>query len=209
MTKTTRRSLATLLAIAPTLVAWRPFGESLTLAPQSKLWVEGTSTVRKFSCSAPAFTVDVDGSANAIGGVLAGEKAVKSVIVKVPAAKLDCGNGKMNEHMMKAIRGEDAPMIEYRLTSYSVTKGSAGVQGTLDGTLALGGQTRPIAVAAQAADAGNGSLRITGSYELSMKDFGLKPPSLMMGTMKVGDIVTVKFDLVLKHSAVAALSSGN
>ena len=31
-----------------------------------------------------------------------------------------------------------------------------------------------------------------------MKEFGLKPPSLMMGTMKVDERVKVSFDLFLK-----------
>jgi hypothetical protein len=31
-----------------------------------------------------------------------------------------------------------------------------------------------------------------------MTEYGLKPPSLMMGTMKVKDAVQVHFDLLLK-----------
>ena len=31
-----------------------------------------------------------------------------------------------------------------------------------------------------------------------MKDFGMKPPTLMLGTMKVAEKVTVNFDLLLK-----------
>jgi hypothetical protein len=30
-----------------------------------------------------------------------------------------------------------------------------------------------------------------------MSEFGVKPPSLMLGTMKVGDLITVSYDLVL------------
>jgi hypothetical protein len=42
------------------------------------------------------------------------------------------------------------------------------------------------------------ALRVTGKYELNMKDFGVKPPTLMLGTMRVGEKVTVNFDLLLK-----------
>jgi hypothetical protein len=31
-----------------------------------------------------------------------------------------------------------------------------------------------------------------------MKDYGVKPPSLMLGTMRVGEKVQVHFDLLLK-----------
>jgi hypothetical protein len=42
-----------------------------------------------------------------------------------------------------------------------------------------------------------------------MKDFGLKPPSLMMGTMKVDELVTVNFDVVLRSSTVATAERGS
>ena len=47
--------------------------------------------------------------------------------------------------------------------------------------------------------AGGGDvLRVVGTHELKLSDYGLKAPSLMMGTMKVGDVVKVGFDLVLR-----------
>ena len=205
MRRNTQYTLMSLLCLAPSLVAWRSAGELLALAPQSRLWIDGTSTVRKFTCKASAFTVDVDAAPGAIGAVLAGEKAVRAVAVKVPTEQLDCGNGTMNEHMLKALKAKDAPLIAFTLASYDVAKGTAGVEGTLHGTLALGGATQPVAIAAQATAAGGGQLRVTGAYELHLKTFGLKPPSLMMGTMKVDEAVTVNFDLLLKSTAVASL----
>jgi polyisoprenoid-binding protein YceI len=205
MRSNARLAALSLLAALPAAIAWRSAGDPLALAPQSKLWIDGKSTVRKFTCKAGAFTVDVDAAPGAIGAVLAGEKAVRTVVVKVPAEKMDCGNGTMNEHMLKALKAKDAPMIEFTLASYDVAKGAAGVQGTLRGSLSLGGTTQPVAIAAQAAEAGSGLLRVTGAYELHMTTFGLKPPSLMMGTMKVDEAVTVNFDLLLKSTAVAAL----
>lgn len=196
--------LVSVLGLSPALVAWQAAGEPLSLEPQSRLWIDGKSTVRKFSCKAPVFTVDVDATQGAVTAVLAGTKAVRTVTLAVPAAKMDCGNGTMNEHMMKALKAKDAPTIEFKLTGYDVAKGGLGVQGNLAGTLTLGGQTRPISVAAQAAAAPNGALHVTGAYQLNMTEYGLKAPSLMMGTMKVDPVVTVNFDLFLKAAASAA-----
>jgi len=203
MQTNTRYTLATLLCLVPAAVAWRTVAEPLVLEPQSKLWIDGKSTVRKFSCQAPVFTVDVDAAPGATAAVLAGTKAVRTAIVRVPVAQMECGNGTMNEHMLKALKAKDAPTIEFRLAGYDVAKDAAGVQGTLAGTLAVGGAERPVAVAAQAIAAPNGSLRVTGAYELHMKEFGLKPPTLMMGTLKVDELVIVHFDLILKSAAVA------
>jgi hypothetical protein len=41
-------------------------------------------------------------------------------------------------------------------------------------------------------------LHVSGVYELRMTDYGLKPPSLMFGRIKVGETVKVGFDLLLK-----------
>jgi polyisoprenoid-binding protein YceI len=130
--------------------------------------------------------------------VLGGQKAVRTVELTIPAAKMDCGNGRMNEHMLKAVKAEQNPTIKFTLASYDVAKAGDGVQGTLRGTLALGGAQHPIDVSAVATDAGNGAMRIVGGYEVALSAFDLERPSLMFGRIKVGDKIQVKFDLVLK-----------
>lgn len=194
----TKLTIRALLITLPTLVAWTPANPVLTLQPQSRLWVNGTSTVRSFECKATAFDVRLDAAPNAVAGVLAGEKAVRTADVTVPAAKLDCGNGKMNEHMWKALKKDQHPDIAFRLTGYQSAKGAAGVQGELTGVLSLGGLEKTITFPGTAVDAGEGTLRVTGTHELRMTEYGLKPPTLMLGSMKVGDKVTVAFDLLLK-----------
>ena len=186
------------LGLLPAALAWQSAGEPLTLEPQSRLWIDGKSTVRKFSCKAPVFTVDVDASQGAVAAVLGGTKAVRAVTLTVPAAKMECGNGTMNEHMLKALKAKDAPTIEFKLNAYDVAKGGQGVQGTMTGTLTLGGVQKSISVAATGRGAADGTLRVAGVHELKMTDFGLKPPTLMLGTLKVDERVKVSFDLLLK-----------
>ncbi|MGZ8377126.1 MAG: YceI family protein [Gemmatirosa sp.] len=186
--------------------AWTPSDAPLTLQPESRLWVEGTSTMRSFTCKAVVLEADVGAEAGAVGAVLAGEKAVKSVEVRVPAKRLDCGNGTMNAHMYKALKAEQHDAITFRVASYEVGRAGEGVRGTLTGTLTLGGVQRPITVTATGRGGADGVLRVAGIHELKMSEYGLKPPSLMMGTMKVGDVVKVGFDLVLKGEPKVATS---
>jgi polyisoprenoid-binding protein YceI len=203
-TTTVRLSLA-VLCLAPAAAAWTHFATPLTLQPQSRLWVDGTSTVRSFTCKASVLEADVSAaSANAVSAVLAGQKAVQSVEVRVPAARLDCGNGTMNEHMQKALKSAANPSITFRVNSYTVDAAGDAARGALTGTLTLGGVQKTITVSAAGRDAGDGSLRVTGVYALDMTEFGLKPPTLMMGTMKVGATVKVGFDLRLRSSAPIA-----
>ena len=173
--------------------------ELLTPQPQSKLWVEGTSTIRGFQCSVPDFALSVNAEGTgAVAAVLSAQKAVRTVELTVPAANIDCGNGTMNDHMRKALKAEDNPTIRFKLSGYDVGRSAAGVDGTVRGSLTLGGTERPLEILAAATDAGSGMLRVVGSYELELSAFDLKRPSLMFGRIKVGDKVQVKFDLVLK-----------
>ena len=191
----------TLLALAivlPASGAWTTANEMLVLQPQSRLWIDGTSSIRSFSCKASEVSAAVEATgANAIAQLLTGEKGVKSVRVDVPAEQLDCGNGTMNEHMRKAIKLAEFKSIEFRLIDYSVAHDADGINGTIDGTLLLGGVTKPIALHAEGKSEG-GMLHVTGSYDLDMTDYGLKPPTLMFGRIKVGKTVKVNYDLLLK-----------
>lgn len=195
----TANTLRALLVIAPTLIAWTPANPVLTLAPESRLWVDGTSTLRSFQCRATSFTADVETQApEAVRAVLAGEQAVRTVDVRVPAAALDCGNGKMNDHMWKALKAKEHAVIEFRLASYETTRSADGITGRITGVLTLGGVQQTITMQGAATDGGDGSLRVVGSHELRMSEYGLEAPTLMLGTLKVADRVKVGFDLALK-----------
>ena len=192
---------STLLALAivlPASGASTVANEMLVLQPQSRLWIDGTSSIRSFSCKAAEVNAVVEATGpNAIPQLLLADKGVKSVRVTVPAERLDCGNGTMNEHMRKAIKLSEFQSIEFRLSDYDVARSADGVSGTINGTLLLGGVTKPVTLKADGKPEG-GMLHITGSYDLDMTDYGLKPPTLMFGRIKVGRTVKVNYDLLLK-----------
>lgn len=185
--------------------AWMRIDTPLKMQPDSRIWVEGTSTTKSWSCKAPAVDGDIVAtSAEAPAAVLNGDKAVRSVTLRVATPKLDCGNGTMTGHALKAIKAGEHQSIVFTLASYDLAKALDGTKGTLRGTLTLGGVTRPVTIVALAKPAAGGQMRVTGSYMLKMSDYGLTPPKLMMGAMKVGNEVTVGFDLVLKAVPTAA-----
>lgn len=192
------RALPTLFCLAPAALAATPRRIALDLQPSSRLWISGTSTVRSFECTATTFDAEVASIPGATIAVLAGEKAVTSVEVRVPTERLDCRNGTMNEHMLKALKAKANPTIVFKLASYDLAKQSDAVRVTLNGTLAMGGVEKPITLSAAATEGPTGLLHVVGTQELRMTEWGLKPPSLMLGTMKVDERVKVGFDLMLK-----------
>ena len=192
---------STLLALAialPASGAWTVANQVLVLQPQSRLWIDGSSSIRSFSCKAGEVNAVVEATGpNAISQLLTGDKDVKTVHVTVPAERLDCGNGTMNEHMRKAIKLSEHKSIEFRLADYDIARNADGVSGTINGTLLLGGVTKPITLKAEGKPEG-GMLHVTGSYDLDMTEYGVKPPTVMFGRIKVGKTVKVNYDLLLK-----------
>ena len=197
-TSGTRGAAVAALVAVVSLGAWTTLPDQMVLQPESRLWVEGSSTMKSWKCDAPGVDVSVDANPAAALGVLANEHAVKSVKLIVTTAMMDCSNGTMNDHMRKALKASAYPTIVFSLDSYDLAKAADTVQVTLKGDLVLGSEKKPITVMAAATAGPDGALRIAGTYELNMKDYGLTPPSLMFGTMKVGAVVKVRFDLLLK-----------
>jgi polyisoprenoid-binding protein YceI len=188
------------LCLAPAAIAWTSAAnQPLVLQPQSRLWVDGKSNVRSFTCNAKTIEAQVDATApGAVSAVMDGHKAVRSATLTVAADALDCRNGTMNEHMRKALKTKEFPTVTFRVATYDLSQPGADTLGAARGELQLGGVTKPITVQGSVRQEADGTLHIVGTYPLRMTEYGIKPPSLMMGTMKVKDQVTVHFDLILK-----------
>ena len=189
-----------LALLLPAIVAATRIDTLLDVQPESRLWVAGPSTVRSFQCQAAAFDAKVTSTGtDAVAAVLAGEKAVSSVEVTIPVERLDCRNGTMNEHLRKSLKAKENPTVVFRADTYDLARSGDSVAVTLNGSLTLGGVAKPITVKALAKEGANGTLIVSGTREVRMTEFGLKPPTLMLGTLKVDEKITVGFDVVLKN----------
>ena len=188
------------LLVVPVALVMRTPPAPIDVESTSRIWVKGTSSVRAFECQAPVFVMKVvSDDPEALAGVLAGQKTIDSVAISLPSATLDCRNGQMTGHMKKAIKATEFDSITFSVKDYTLAAADSGMTVTLDGLLTLGGVTKDVSITALAKAGPEGTLQLTGKHELNMRDYGLKPPTLMFGTMKVHDKVTVGFDLLLKN----------
>jgi len=160
----------------------------LSIQSGSRVWVSGTSTVRGFRCE----SAQVTGSADAAGTELS-QVAQSRGEISIPVSTLDCRNGTMNGHMRRALKAAEHPTIHFRASSVVVTPEGAV---RMTGPLTIAGQSRETTVTGTAVRE-NGMLRVTGSKELTMTDFGVQPPRLMAGTLRVRAPVTIGVDVVL------------
>ncbi len=187
------------LTLAGAALAQAP--TALALQPGAELVIEGKSTVRDFTCRAKELRAWLEPAAPEASLALeqlAG--AVREVKLEIPVSALDCANETMNEHMLEALGVEKHPTIALRISRYEVgevANGAAPLR--MVGELVLHGVTRPVTVTARATPAADGTLRVEGRHLLRMTDWGVKPPSLMLGTMKVREAVRIRFDLALKQ----------
>jgi polyisoprenoid-binding protein YceI len=193
---------AALLAalLLPASVRAQESGFELGTQAGTRLWVEGGSNVRSWSCDATLVEASVTGAAvPANASAKEVSSAARRAALSIPVAKLDCRNGTMNEHMRKALKSDAHKSIEYRIAKWElVPRGDDEGTVTTSGTLVIAGAEKPISVELTAKRGGQGTWQLKGSKTIRMTEWGVKPPSLMFGTMKVHDPVTIRFELVLE-----------
>ena len=156
------------------------------------LWIEGDSTLHRWSSSSTVVELSIsfaDGTSDP-AKVLAAQ-------ARIPVASLKSGEKGLDKNMLKAMNAEKHPDVLFTLAKYEpVQTSTTGVMTTTaSGELTISGQTKPATLELEFAP-GPGGLRVRGAYALKMSDFGIAPPKLFLGTIKVRDPVTVRFDLV-------------
>jgi polyisoprenoid-binding protein YceI len=178
-----------LLVAAVGLAGWAAM-ERYSFAGGSRVWVEGTSTVHDWTCSA----TQVSGTLDAVTAE-AGLSGLSGLTVTVPVNALDCDNGTMNGKLRDAL-GTAA----IRFTASNARVGAPGggrFTVETDGQLTIRGTTRAQRIQAQGQALGGGRYRFTGSVPVTMSQFGVTPPTAMLGTLRTGDRVTVRFDVTV------------
>ena len=60
--------------------------------------------------------------------------------------------------------------------------------------LTIAGKTKEVNIASKLDFKNNSSFMVTGEVPLKMSDFNIDPPTAMMGAMKTGDEVVIKYN---------------
>jgi polyisoprenoid-binding protein YceI len=181
------------LALAA-LVLTAPAAAQLQFQQGSTITVEGTSSVQSWSCA----TSQLAGSAQAeVSGRTLSD--LSGLRLTIPVQGLDCGNRQMNGKLREALGASTTPQIRYTVTGAEV--GAPDGQGrfavTVTGRLEMAGSARTVRTTARGVPAGDGRFRFTGRVPLKMSDYGIDPPTAMLGALRTGDEVTVVYDVTL------------
>jgi polyisoprenoid-binding protein YceI len=126
---------------------------------------------------------------------------VRNVEVKIPVESIKSTKGKMmDSKTYDAFNYEKYPFIVYTLSSAKVNEANGTIEAK--GTLSMAGVTKPLDLVAKYKILPGGEVQVTLSKKLKMTDFSMEPPTAMMGTIKVGDEVTVNFDITVNTKLI-------
>ena len=199
-------TISALMAAAATAGAQGASAIRLRLEPGSELSINGTSNVHDFHCKTNKINAYIDVDPAYTKDLTKVARPIVSVKVNIAVKSLSCGNRKMDENMYNTLKADQNQLIKYTLSGYDILNGSAtAFAAKTNGTLTILGKDKIVAMKIDAARLNEGKATAQGEETLLMTDFGIKPPSFMFGTMKVGNEVKVKFDLKLGPELIAQL----
>lgn len=114
----------------------------------------------------------------------------------VTVKSLKSGKSSMDTRTYKSINAEEFPKISYKLSAAEVTMTQTNkysIQTT--GLLTIAGKTKTISMKVMALVNPDQTISCYGTEKLMLTEYGIEPPSFMLGAMKVGNDLVIKFDL--------------
>jgi hypothetical protein len=128
--------------------------------------------------------------------------SIKDAEIKITVKGIISEKGdKMDKETYKTFKSDEYPYITYSFNNAEVKMNDSQVVNIETiGMLSMASVSKSVPISAIGKKLPNGDLQLTVSKKIKMTDFGMDPPVMLLGTMKVGDEITVNFDFVLSKS---------
>ncbi len=165
-------------------------------AAKCALWITGTSTLHPYSSTATQVDVSIKFQDPASKTdrirdlVLAGKAKELSVVIPVNLMKSE--SGQMDKNMYSSLKVKEFPAITFALEKYQAASEKDGVSVKLKGKLKIAGVEKEVDLESSGRMKDE-ILVLEGAKDILMTDYGIKPPTLMFGAIKVDDKVTVHY----------------
>ncbi len=201
---------ALMAAAATTAGAQSASAIRLRLDPGSEVTIEGTSSLHAFHCKTNKIMAYVDVDPGYTKDLTKIARPIVSVKVNIVVRTLTCGNGQMDKNMYGTLDADKNPLIKYTMSGYDILDGSASPAAFVaktTGTLTISGKEKVIDMKINAERLSDGKATARAEQAILMTDFGINPPSFMLGTLKVGNEVKVKFNLKAGPELLAQLAA--
>lgn len=181
----------------------------LTYTPdqESRLWIEGSSNINEFVCEANQYFAEatlIDDNDPIELRQQIEDRVFMQVDIMVNG--FECGRSRMNEDLQKALKSSEYPEITFTFESATLLAMPEDISDDnsfeidVQGTLTVAGNTREIRFTSRAYFVETYQIRAIGKTTIRMTDFGVEPPTALMGLIKAEDELTVNFDLYANES---------
>jgi len=184
-----------LFAAAPVPALAQGASSPLTLA-SAKVSIDGTSNIHEFTAATTDVRVTRLALANGVSGAgllaaVLNPGAVEAFEIAIRAASLSSPKEGIDKNMHKALKVTEFKDITFRLLRLEAKPALRAI-----GMLKIAGVEREIAFDLKTAATGT-ALTVSGEVPILMTDYGIPAPKAMMGMLKVGPGIVVKFEAVL------------
>lgn len=177
------------------------FGAYFQIAEESKLSIAGSSNVNEFNCdcvqkfpkTALQMRLSEDGN-NAV---------FDHAVLRIQTTKLDCKHKIMNRDMYKTLKAEEHPYITivlkeaFELPRQPLVNQKSWTSLRAHVVITIAGKSKEKVLDIEAKKIDNNLFRFKSEQVLHMTDFGIDPPTAMLGLIKVDNTITIHLDLVV------------
>jgi polyisoprenoid-binding protein YceI len=168
-----------------------PVQKTYSLSGNYAVRIHGTFSIHDWSETIGKVSGELVGTANGDGSALV--QSIR-IVMQVRSIKGDMGSV-MNNRTYKALKGDADPEVTFLLTGpvelNRIGAGSKAV--SVRGTLTLAGVTRAVVMSVISFTSAHGIMAVEGEQNISMTDFGIRPPSALFGTMVASPEITIYF----------------
>lgn len=123
----------------------------------------------------------------------------KTLELSIPVKDIESDSGRLTRNMQGYLKKDDHPIITFTLNSID----SVEVNGneafiTAQGVLNVAGVDHETTMDVNAS-VNNGSVTFSGTQELKMTDFGIDPPTAVLGTIRATDELDIIYSLTFSQ----------
>lgn len=147
--------------------------------------VSGSSTVRGWTCTVVGTAQVTTGSSPAAPGFTTGVEAAR---LTVRVEDFQCPDEEMREHLLEAMRAEEFAEVTFQLEGYEAN----GQGAVATGSLTILDVTRSVSLPVSLTPSGSG-VQIEGELGLDMTAYGVEPPVVMLGLLRVRPQIRIEF----------------
>ena len=128
--------------------------------------------------------------------------AINAMEITFPVKGIISTKGKiMDNKTWESLKSDKHPNVIYTFQSTeSITKTSSGYSIKVKGNLQIAGVKKAISMQVEGNMDSTGKLHFKGKHAIVLPNYNIEPPKALMGTVVVGEEVTVSFDVTLEKN---------